>query len=192
MGQVPHQMVNGHITSQSIEQRPLPRRDSSMPNGASLSNHLSRTGLAANQPSSNGISTPQNGMNHNASNFDTSSMSYSNGQVTPESLNTSGAATPSFPYTQDMHSNPFPTPSSAFTSANGHGVDLSSVSRPPPTHSYTAPALPMVHNDEDNLSAMLRSEDFGPSSFVNGTTGHADHQQVKTEQNAYFDYPSHH
>ena len=70
-----------------------------------------------------------------------STFSYSTGQVTPESLTTSGAATPySIQHEARM---PF-SPDGTYHTANGSGLDMTSISRPHSGPAYTASNHPHI------------------------------------------------
>ncbi|KAL8979638.1 MAG: hypothetical protein Q9177_006089, partial [Variospora cf. flavescens] len=112
-----------------------------------------------------------------------SAFSYSNGQVTPDSLTTSGAATP---YSIHHESRlPF-SPDGSYHAANGSSLDLSSMSRPHSGPSYPSGHHPHIigsaNGSRHDLDALFSSN--APDDFnQHYPTHHHDetHHNIKSE-----------
>ena len=105
--------------------------------------------------------------------FDPSGYSNPTGHVTPDSVTTSGAATP-FPYPQDSRPNQFPD--GAFNPAsNGNSLDMSGTSRAPPGSGYSSGSLPQImessqghRNDLDWMFSSGTQSEFNNYPFQSG------------------------
>ena len=126
---------------------------SSFPEGQqSNSNQLSRAssykGIGKNTPAS----TRGNFTAPNSAGFDNAGFPYSGGQATPDSLTTSGAATP-FNYQNDARSNQLSPNTNVSQSMNG--LDLNSIGRSLTGPSYSAGPIPhIVEHSHDRSNDM--------------------------------------
>lgn len=148
----------------------------SFSNRASRANSIKRSsnGMAMSSRTASG---PSSVAGHD------STFAYSTGQVTPDSLTTSGAATPySIPHEGRL---PF-SPDGNFHTSNGSGLDLNSISRPHSGPAYTASNHPHIvgsangsRNDLDlSIFSTSAHDDFNQQYPAN----HDDsHHNIKTE-----------
>ncbi|KAL8652633.1 MAG: hypothetical protein Q9210_002576 [Variospora velana] len=112
-----------------------------------------------------------------------SAFSYSNGQVTPDSLTTSGAATP---YSIHHESRlPF-SPDGSYHAANGSSLDLNSMSRPHSGPSYASSHHPHIigsaNGSRHDLDALFSSN--APDDFNQHYPTHhheETHHNIKSE-----------
>ncbi len=161
---------NLHLGQSSYAEEHHDLPSMSQPTNASQANHPLNTGNRA--PS--GVPT--------SSGFDTSGYPNPTGHITPDSVTTSGAATP-YPYSQDPRPNQF-SPDGAFN--HGQSLDLNGTSRPPPGSGYPSGSLPQIvessqgHRNDLDLYFPLGSQgDFGNHPIQSGIE-HS-HQLIKSE-----------
>lgn len=150
----------------------------------SLSRRASRSG-SEKRPSNGGlIGNRTNYGSSSSSSYDTPSFTYSGGQITPDSITTSGAATP-FPYSQDGRPNQFASDAPFNQASHGPAVDLSS--RASTGSSFTSGSLPQIlesshsrGNDMDWYSLLQsNAHEYGSAQFHPSVDG-ADHN-IKSE-----------
>ena len=117
--------------------------------------------------------------------FDTSGFSNPTGHITPESVTTSGAATP-YPYPQDSRPTQFSSDGPFNHTSNGQSLDLSGTSRPPPGSGYPGGSLPQIvessqghRNDLDWFFPSGSQGEFGNHQVQSGIEN--SHQLVKSE-----------
>lgn len=153
--------------SQSLSSRASPSSSVKRP---------SNSGLAGNRANYGSSSS---------SGYDTAGFAYSGGQITPDSITTSGAATP-FPYSQEARSNQFASDTSFNQPSHGSAVDLSN--RASTGSNYASGSLPQIlessHgrvNDVD-WSSLFQSnthDDYGNTQFHHSIE--SSHHSVKSE-----------
>ena len=122
----------------------------------------------------------------NSAGLDGAGFPYSGGQVTPDSLTTSGAATP-FNYSSDPRSNQLSPHSSIHQSLNGLSLDLNSITRSLSGPSYSSGSLPhIVEASHDrtgdldwSLSHLEGNDEYSTTAYQNHSSGH--HQPIKPE-----------
>ena len=122
----------------------------------------------------------------NSAGLDGAGFPYSGGQGTPDSLTTSGAATP-FNYSSDHRSNQLSPHSSIHQSLNGLSLDLNSITRSLSGPSYSSGGLPhIVEASHDrtgdldwSLSHLEGNDDYSTTAYPNHPSGH--HQPIKPE-----------
>lgn len=116
---------------------------------------------------------------------------YSGGQATPDSLTTSGAATP-FNYPNDPRSNQLSPHTTIHSSMNGLSLDLNSISRSLANPSYSSGPLPHIveasHDrsgefDWSTLQHLDGNEEYTTSQYHSNAGGH--HQHIKPEPGNY-------
>ena len=117
--------------------------------------------------------------------FDASGFSNPTGHITPESVTTSGAATP-YPYPQDSRPNQFSPDGSFNHASNGQSLDLNGTSRPPPVPGYPSGPLPQIvessqghRNDLDWFFPSGTQGEFSNHQIQSGIEN--PHQHVKSE-----------
>lgn len=116
------------------------------------SNQLSRTNSIKGMSKSTPASSRSNFTAPNSAGFDSSGFPYSGGQATPDSLTTSGAATP-FNYQNDPRSNQLSPNTNIHQSMSG--LDLNSVTRSLSGPSYSTGTLPhIVEHSNDRPNGM--------------------------------------
>lgn len=138
----------------------------------SLSNRASRSS-SVKRPSNSGlVGNRANYGSSSSSSYDPAGFAYSGGQITPDSITTSGAATP-FPYSQEARPNQFPSDTSFSQTSHGPAVDLSS-SRASTGSSYANGSLPQILessqsrvNDVDwsSLFQPITHDEYGNPQF---------------------------
>lgn len=142
----------------------------------SLSNRASRSS-SVKRPSNSGlVGNRANYGSSSSSSYDNTAFGYSGGQITPDSITTSGAATP-FPYQQEARPNQFVSDTSFNQTSHGSAVDLSS--RASTGSSYTSGSLPQIVG-----SSQGRANEVDWSSLFHSNThdeyGHAlIHQSIE-------------
>lgn len=163
----------------------------------SVSNRASRSS-SVKRPSNSGLTANRaNYGSSSSSGYDASGFAYSGGQITPDSITTSGAATP-FPYPQEARPNQFASDTSFNQTTHGPAVDLSSRASTGP--SYTSGSLPQIlessHgrvNDVD-WSSLFQSnahDEYGNPQFQPSIE--SAHHNIKSEpefSNGSFPIPS--
>lgn len=131
-----------------------------------------------------------------SSSYDSTSFSYSGGHVTPDSITTSGAATP-YPYSNESRASHFTSDTSFGHSNQGQGSHFAVNARAPAASSYLSESLPQIvgvsngrgtdtdwpstfpsngtdeysntqfHSDVDNCQQPIKSEqEFSDMSFA--------------------------
>ena len=122
----------------------------------------------------------------NSAGLESAGFSYSGGQATPDSLTTSGAATP-FNYSNDPRSNQLSPHSSIHQSLSGLSLDLNSITRSLSGPSYANGVLPHIveasHDrtgDMDwSLPHLEGSEDYTNGQYQTSSNDH--HQPIKAD-----------
>lgn len=150
------------------------------------SNHISRANSVKGPSKSTSSGNRGSYTAPNSAGLDSAGFSYSGGQATPDSLTTSGAATP-FNYSNDPRSNPLSPHSSMNQSLTGLSLDLNSITRSLSGPNYSSGALPhIVEASHDrtggvdwSLPHLDGSEDYSTAQYHNHTTGH--HQTIKPD-----------
>lgn len=113
-------------------------------------------------------------------------MPYTNGHVTPDSITTSGAATP-YTYPQESRSNQISPDGPISRAANGISLGLPAASRPTAPNHYSTGSLPHIVGQTNGRGtdldwqsySGLTQDDFSNSQYnVGPMTGHS---QVKQE-----------
>lgn len=137
-------------------------------NRVSRKNSLKRTGTAS--------SNKANYTAPNSASLDGSGF-YTGGQATPDSLTTSGAATP-FNYSGDPRSNQLSPSANINSSMNGLSLDLNSISRSLTNPSYSNASLPHIVEASHD-----RSSDFDWSSYQ-PMEGHDEYSNSHYHSNA--------
>lgn len=116
---------------------------------------------------------------------------YSAGQATPDSLTTSGAATP-FNYSNDPRSNQLSPNTTINSSMNGLSLDLNSLSRSLANPNYSSGTLPHIVEgsrdrsgdfDWSSLQSLDANEEYTTSQYHSQTAGH--HQHIKPDPGNY-------
>lgn len=136
-------------------------------------------------------SNPQNTSNRGpsgvptSSGFDASGFPNPTGHITPDSVTTSGAATP-FPYPQDSRPNQFSSDVTFNHASNGPSLDLNGTSRAPTGSGYPSGSLPQIvgssqghRNDLDWLFPSGSQCELSNHQFQSGIE--QSHQPVKSE-----------
>ena len=120
-----------------------------------------------------------------SSSFDPSGFSNATGHITPESVTTSGAATP-YPYPQDSRPNQYSSDGTFTHASNAQSLNLSGTSRPPPGSSYPSGSLPQIvessqghRNDLDWYFSPGSQAEFNNHQIQSGIE--QSHQPVKSE-----------
>ena len=167
--------------------------------GITGTNYLEDNHSLLNRESrSNSVKRPCNGglvgnpglfSGSSSSSYDSANFSYSGGQVTPDSITTSGAATP-YPYSNETRANRF-TPDTSFAqSTQGQGAHLVGSTRAPAGSGYLSESLPQIvgssngrgtETDWPSLFAANGTEDYSNAQF-NPDIDHCQ-QPIKSEQN---------
>ena len=139
----------------------------------SLSNRGSRSN-SVKQPGSSGLMGSRGAYGGSSSSgYEPHSFSYSGGQITPDSITTSGAATP-FQYSQETRAAHFTSDTPFSQSSRGPTLELNGGSRAPAGSSYTSGSLPQIlessngrGNDIDWSSLLQPStpDDYGNPQF---------------------------
>ena len=117
----------------------------------SHSNQLSRASSVKGMSKSTPTSARGTFTAPNSAGFDGSAFPYSGGQATPDSLTTSGAATP-FNYPSDLRSHQL-SPNTSISHSMG-GLDLSSIGRIPGATYSTGTIPEIVDNSHDRSNGM--------------------------------------
>lgn len=150
----------------------------------SLSSRASRSS-SVKRPSNGGlVGNRTNYGSSSSSSYDTASYTYSGGQITPDSITTSGAATP-FPYPQDGRPNQFASDTSFNQASHGPAVDLSS--RASTGSSFPGGSLPQIlessHNRVNDMDwySLFQSNahEYGNAQFHPSIEGA--HHNIKSE-----------
>ena len=147
------------------------------------SNQLSRASSVKGIGKSTPASTRGNYTAPNSAGFDSAGFSYSGGQATPDSLTTSGAATP-FNYQNDPRTNQL-SPNTHMNHSMS-GLDLNSISRSLTGPSYSAGSLPHIveqsHDRPNDMNWPL--EHAGEHDDYAGGHYHGNgNPHIKTEMN---------
>ena len=151
----------------------------------STSTRASRSS-SVKRPSNSGlIGNRANYGSSSSSGYDTAGFAYSGGQITPDSITTSGAATP-FPYPQEARPNQFASDTSFGHTSHGPAVDVSN--RASTGSNYTSGSLPQLlessHgrvNDVD-WSSLFQSnphDEYGNAQFQSSID--SAHHSIKSE-----------
>jgi len=137
-----------------------------------------------------GKGTASSNRNHysapNSASLDGSGFSYSGGQATPDSLTTSGAATP-FNYSTDPRSNQLSPHTNLHQSLNGLSLDLNSITNSLSGPSYSSSTLPHIveasHDRTGDIDWSLphldSSDDYSNAQYQSNSSNH--HQHIKVE-----------
>lgn len=152
------------------------------------SNQMSRAS-SVKRTTQGTVSSKGNHSAPNSASLDGSGF-YSGGQATPDSLTTSGAATP-FNYPSDPRSNQLSPNTTIHSSMNGLSLDLNSISRSLANPSYSSGPLPhIVEASQDrsgvfdwSLQHLDGNEDYTTSQYHSNAGGH--HQHIKPEPGNY-------
>lgn len=120
-----------------------------------------------------------------SSGFDVSGFPNPTGHITPDSVTTSGAATP-YPYPQDSRPNQFSSDGTFNHASDGSSLNLNGTSRPPPSSSYSSGSLPQIvgssqghRNDLDWLFPSGSQGEVSNHQFQSGIE--QSHQPIKSE-----------
>ena len=153
-----------------------------------LSNRASRSS-SVKRPSNGGLVGSRGTYGVSSSSYDATTFAYSGGQITPDSITTSGAATP-FAYPQEARPNQFASDTSFTQGATGLAIDLNGSSSAPTGSSYVNGSLPQIletlhsrGNDSDvDWSSLFPSnthDDYGNPQFHPAFD--SAHQNIKSE-----------
>lgn len=153
-----------------------------------LSNQASRSS-SVKRPSNGGLVGGGRGTygGSSSSSYDATNFPYSGGQITPDSITTSGAATP-FAYPQEPRPNQFASDTSFTQVSHGLPMDLNGSSRASTGSTYTNGSLPQIvesshgrGNDVDwsSLFQPNTHDDYGNPQFH--STLDSSHQNIKSE-----------
>lgn len=154
-----------------------------------LSNRASRSS-SVKRPSNNSLVGSRGTYGgSSSSSYDATNFPYSGGQITPDSITTSGAATP-FAYPQEARPNQFASDTSFTQGSNGLPMDLNGSGRAPTGSSYTNGSLPQIlesshgrGNDSDvDWSSLFPSntqDDYGNPQLH--PAHDSAHQNIKSE-----------
>lgn len=164
----------------------------SRPNRESRSNSIKQPSIGGLAGNSGNFSASS------SSSFDHTGLSYSGGQVTPDSITTSGAATP-YQYPNETRPNHFASDATFSHAPQGSGAHLTgSNSRTPSGLHYTNGSLPeivgstynrMSDIDWNSLMAANGGEDYSNPQFH--STFHSSQQPIKSEQDlSHVSFPS--
>ena len=150
---------------------------------SSSSNQLSRASSVKGMGKSTPASARGNFTAPNSAGFDGAGFPYSGGQATPDSLTTSGAATP-FNYQNDPRSNQLSPNTSMSHSMNG--LDLNSISRSLTAPSYPAGTLPHIveHSHDRSNDITWPLDHAGEQEDYTGGNYHSHNniqQNIKSE-----------
>ena len=152
----------------------------------SQSNQVSRASSVKGTSKGTASSNRGNYTAPNSAGLDGSGFPYSGGQATPDSLTTSGAATP-FNYPNDPRSNQLSPHSNIHQSMNGLSLDLNSITRSLSGPSYPSGTLPhIVEASHDrtgdidwSLPQLDSHDDYSTSHYQSNSGGH--HQHIKAD-----------
>lgn len=126
----------------------------------------------------------------NTSGYESANYAYSAGHITPDSVTSSGAATP-YQYTHESRPNQL-SPNGTFNSpVNGTSLAYSTVSSAPPTSSHVQGTLPHIRGGADfDWTPFNSHDDYGNGHYHSGTnTPH----RIKSEHDfTAFNIPDYH
>lgn len=149
---------------------------------ASIYNRLSQSGSIKKVKKSSNGSNRGSMVGVNTSAYDPANYQYSTGHVTPDSITTSGAATP-YTYPHEARSNQISPDGSFNNTTNGLPLGVGAISRAP--QHYANGSLPHIvpngrANDFDWSSYQLPShDDYGNVQYHSGTN--TPHRQIKPD-----------
>jgi len=150
------------------------------------STHISRTSSVKGAGKGTTSSNRSNYTAPNSAGLDGSGFSYSGGQATPDSLTTSGAATP-YNYSNDPRSNQLSPHSNLHQSLNGLSLDLNSITNGLSGPSYSSSSLPHIveasHDRTGDIDWSLphldSNDEYANAQYQSNSSNH--HQHIKTE-----------
>lgn len=140
------------------------------------SNQVSRSNSVKKSKRSTGSSSNRASMGMiNTSGYDSTNYGYASGHVTPDSITTSGAATP-FTFPHESRSNQISPIGTMHQGNNGMDLAFGGVSRAPTSSNYSTGSLPHIagqnrtHDiDWSTLSHYNPTDEYGNAQYHSGT-----------------------
>ena len=159
----PTSQENFDITALQIDaqsRRHYPENSDQVSRASSVKRAKASTGTASNRTSLGIVNT---------SGYESASYAYSTGHVTPDSITSSGAATP-YQYSHESRSNQL-SPNGTFNSpVNGTSLTFPSVSSAPPTSNHIPGSLPHIRGGADfDWGQFSSNDDYGNGTYHSGT-----------------------